>query len=315
MVVGVHSNKVEFTAHNIRLDDGTFTKPESKRSMVDEPWFKSARGMLEVIFPGNKNKFRLADVGCLEGGYAVEFARMGFKVLGIDVRELNIAACNYVKSKINLPDLEFVQDDAFNIGDYGEFDAVFCCGLLYHLDRPKEFLKTLSDVTKKLLILQTHFSLIDSGHGPIRKKFSEIKFRVPVVARFILPGLQWVVARLLQKPRLENFYLSLPRNLWLSTASENEGLPGRWFPEFSSECSGSWWLPSLRDRETHKWSSWDNRRSFWIQREHLLQTIHDVGFDLVLEQYDHLEPNIAECLLGGSYQSALRGTFIGIKTD
>ena len=33
-----------------------------------------------------------------------------------------------------------------------------------------------------------------------------------------------------------------------------------------------------------------------------------------MEQYDNLEPNIAECLLGGSYQTNLRGTFIGIKT-
>ena len=103
MVVGVNKDKLEFTDHNIRLDDGTFTKPESTRSMVDHPWFKSARGILETVFPGDKSELRLADVGCLEGGYAVEFARMGFQVLGIDVRELNIAACNYVKSKTDLP--------------------------------------------------------------------------------------------------------------------------------------------------------------------------------------------------------------------
>jgi 2-polyprenyl-3-methyl-5-hydroxy-6-metoxy-1,4-benzoquinol methylase len=314
MVVGINKDTLEFTDHNIRLDDGTFTKPESTLSMVDHPWFKSARGILETVFPGDKSQLRLADVGCLEGGYAVEFARMGFQVLGVDVRELNIAACNYVKSKTDLPHLEFVQDNAFDIAKYGEFDAVFCCGLLYHLDRPKEFLETLSGVTKKLLILQTHFSLINPSRGPISQKLAELKFRVPVVARFVLPGLQWVLARMLRKPKPESFYLSLPRNLWLSPASENEGLPGRWFPEFSSDRGGSWWLPSLRDRETLKWSSWDNQRSFWIQREHLLQTMRDVGFDLVMEEYDNLEPNIAECLLGGSYQSTLRGTFIGIKT-
>jgi SAM-dependent methyltransferase len=314
MVVGAYKDKFEFTSHNIRLDDGTFTKPESTRSMVDHPWFISARGILETVFPGDKSQLRLADVGCLEGGYAVEFARTGFQVLGIDVRELNIAACNYVKSKTDLPNLEFLQDDAFNIAKYGQFDAVFCCGLLYHLDRPKQFLETLSAVTKKLLILQTHFSLIDPSHGPIYQKLADMKFRVPVMARFVLPGLQWVLARLVRKPKPESFYLSLPRNLWLSSASENEGLPGRWFPEFSSHRGGSWWLPSFRERETFKWSSWDNHRSFWIQREHLLQTIRDVGFDLVMEQYDNLEPNIAECLLGGSYEATLRGTFIGIKT-
>jgi 2-polyprenyl-3-methyl-5-hydroxy-6-metoxy-1,4-benzoquinol methylase len=232
MVVGINKDTLEFTDHNIRLDDGTFTKPESTLSMVDHPWFKSARGILETVFPGDKSQLRLADVGCLEGGYAVEFARMGFQVLGVDVRELNIAACNYVKSKTDLPHLEFVQDNAFDIAKYGEFDAVFCCGLLYHLDRPKEFLETLSGVTKKLLILQTHFSLINPSRGPISQKLAELKFRVPVVARFVLPGLQWVLARMLRKPKPESFYLSLPRNLWLSPASENEGLPDDGFRSF-----------------------------------------------------------------------------------
>jgi SAM-dependent methyltransferase len=239
---------------------------------------------------------------------------MGFEVLGIDVRELNIAACNYVKSKTNLPNLEFVQDNAFNIAEHGKFDAVFCVGMLFHLDRPKEFLETLSDVTKKVLILQTHFSLVKPNRGRIYQKLADMRFRVPVTARFLLPGMQWLWARLLRKPRRGSFYLSLPRNLWLSPVSENEGLPGRWFPEFSSDRRGAWWLPSLRERETFKWSSWDNDRSFWIQREHLLQTIRDVGFDLVLEEYGNLEPNIAEYMLGGSYQSTLQGTFIGIKT-
>src|ERR1700704_4032329 len=77
---------IQFTYHNIRLDDGTFTKPGFTHSMVDYPWFISARGVLETMFPGDKTQLRLADVGCLEGGYAVEFARMGFKVLGIEVR-------------------------------------------------------------------------------------------------------------------------------------------------------------------------------------------------------------------------------------
>ena len=36
---------VEFTAHNIRLDDGTFTKPDA---MEAYPWFISARRILET---------------------------------------------------------------------------------------------------------------------------------------------------------------------------------------------------------------------------------------------------------------------------
>ena len=140
---------VEFTAHNIRLDDGTLTKPDVGHSMDAYPWFVSARRILETVFPGDKHNLRLADLGCLEGGYAVEFARMGFQVLGIDVREANIAACNYVKSETNLPNLKFVKDDVLNITKYGVFDVVFCCGLLYHLDKPAQAKEHLQRALKE----------------------------------------------------------------------------------------------------------------------------------------------------------------------
>jgi hypothetical protein len=41
---------VEFTAHNIRLDDGTHTKPDyGEYSMEAYPWFVSARRILETV--------------------------------------------------------------------------------------------------------------------------------------------------------------------------------------------------------------------------------------------------------------------------
>lgn len=272
---------IEFTAHNIRLDDGTFTKPDVQFSMESYPWFISARRILETVFPGDKKHFRLADLGCLEGGYAVEFARIGFQVVGIDVREANIAACNYVKSKTNLPNLSFVQDDVWNIARYGKFDVIFCCGLLYHLDKPKQFLETLSSVTTKLVILQTHFSTEIA-------KTAEPPSRLPALAKK-------VVAKVTGNKHN------------LSAVSENEGLAGRWYTEFPDE-------ESFSQRAIHRWASWGNRQSFWIQREYLLQAIQEVGFDLVMEQFDSLGPGIAENMLRGYYRNETRGTFIGIKT-
>jgi hypothetical protein len=271
---------VEFTAHNIRLDDGTFTKPEIGYSMEFYPWFVSARRVMDTVFPGDKQGLRLVDLGCLEGGYAVEFARMGFRVLGMDVREANIAACQYVKSKTDLPNLDFVRDDVWNIARYGTFDAVFCCGLLYHLDQPRHFLQILSSVTTKLLFLQTHFS---TGSGD-------------TVLSKLLPAAQRALAKLTGDKHN------------LSALSENEGLAGRWYTEFPDDSS-------FRRREDSRWASWENRRSFWVQREYLLQTIWDVGFDLALEQFDSLGPDIAESMLRGLYREEGRGTFIGIKTE
>jgi hypothetical protein len=249
------------------------------------PWFVSARRILDTVFPGDKGGYRLADLGCLEGGYAVEFARMGFQVVGIEVREANIAACRYVKANTNLPNLEFVRDNAWNVAQYGPFDAVFCCGLLYHLDRPRRFLEAVSAVTTKLLILQTHFST-ETGRG---------SRRLPRLLR------RWLSSF------LESTEPSVRKNA-LSNVAENESVPGRWYREYASDAR-------FRDRERYKWSAWDNRRSFWVQREYLLQIICEVGFDLVLEQYDSLGPRIADAMIGGFYKTDSRGTFIGIKTQ
>jgi 2-polyprenyl-3-methyl-5-hydroxy-6-metoxy-1,4-benzoquinol methylase len=95
-----NGSSVGFTAHNIRLDDGSYTKPDVQVSMEKYPWFIAAKNILETVFPGDKKRVRLADVGCLEGGFAVEFARVGFNVLGIEIRESNFAACNFVNQKL-----------------------------------------------------------------------------------------------------------------------------------------------------------------------------------------------------------------------
>lgn len=285
---------IEFTNHNIRLDDGNFTKPEMGYSMESYPWFLSSKRILNTVFPGDKSNLRIADLGCLEGGYAVEFARMGFQTVGIEVRETNIAACRYVKAHTNLPNLEFIKDDAWNVANYGNFDAIFCSGLLYHLDRPKQFLEILAAIANKLVILQTHFATQTNGANTPTQADSNI--------------VQKLSQQLFAKRTNPSVLDAQPQKFNLSQLCENESLMGRWYAEFKDD-------QEFNHRETAKWSSWDNYNSFWIQREYLLQSLQDVGFDLVLEQYDSLGENIAESMLNGYYKTDSRGTFIGIKTN
>lgn len=257
------SEKPEFTAHNILLDNGEMTWPDGGPHYGLHPWTNSVKRLLALLYPDPEG-VRVADLGCLEGGWSVEIARMGFDVTGIEIRAANIAACNYVKAHTNLPNLRFVQDDVRNIADHGHFDVVLCSGLLHHLQEPRRFLETLGTVTNKALILSTHFAPTwDSS---------------PAVPKFEL-----------------------------SPLAENEGLRGRWFTEYRDDDFFSY-------RERHRWSSWDNRQSFWIQREHLLQAIQDVGFDMVLEQFDFLGPPLAAEILGGYYVTDARGVFIGMKS-
>ncbi|MDQ2728249.1 MAG: class I SAM-dependent methyltransferase [Actinomycetota bacterium] len=68
----------------------------------------------------------------------------------------------------------------------------------------------------------------------------------------------------------------------LSELTTNEGVPGRWYYEHPEGLSAE-------DLLAHPWSSIGNTVSFWIEKRHLLQTLVDVGFDLVYEQYDFLD--------------------------
>jgi hypothetical protein len=94
----------------------------------------------------------------------------------------------------------------------------------------------------------------------------------------------------------------------LSRLVEHEGMRGRWYPEFTTEGSFS-------ERESERWASWDNRSSFWPQREYLLQALSDAGFHVVAEQFDSLAPDIANNMLKGWYRHTNRGTFLGMKCD
>ena len=284
----------KFTAHNIRLDDGSFTKPD-EIVISSAPWFLSAKRVLLTVFPGERSSVRIADLGCLEGGYSVEFARLGFDVLGLDVRASNIEACRYVKSRTDLPRLQFVQDNAWNLADHGRFDAVFCCGLLYHLDQPRKFIDLLGAATKKLLIVQTHFAVGPGcGMGVDAAATNANPFRR---AREYLQG----------SLRPGTSRPGAHGKFGLSEITENEGLQGRWYQEFKSD-------KAFQKRESSRWASWDNKRSFWIQREYLIGAIHKAGFDTVFEQFDSLGDDIAGQMCQGYYKTDTRGTFIGLKS-
>jgi SAM-dependent methyltransferase len=115
-----------------------------------------AKRCLGVLYPRGYEGLRGADLGCLEGGYSVELARLGFReVVGIEVRKANFDKCRFVKERLAFTNLTFVNDDVWNLERYGIFDVVFCCGLLYHLDRPKQFLHLLASQTRRALLIKT----------------------------------------------------------------------------------------------------------------------------------------------------------------
>jgi hypothetical protein len=152
--------KPSWTAHNIKISDSEFTIGAHLPAITQDPIYLKTKEVIEYFYPNRQERKdkRLIDLACLEGGYSVEFARLGFDVTGLEVRETNLQACNYVQERIKLENLRFVRDDVRNLENYGRFEIVFCCGIFYHVDNPFRFLQSISNTTSKLLILNTHFS-------------------------------------------------------------------------------------------------------------------------------------------------------------
>lgn len=149
---------IVFRHHNVMLPGSRQTRPGCPLTADREDVRQAVALLKEHIEPGSS----VADIGCLEGGFSFEFARNGYITTGFEVRESNVARCNALAAAMPGLPLWFEHENCWNIGEHGTFEAVYCGGLLYHLDYPATFLRLLAPVTSQLLILNTHFA-VESG--------------------------------------------------------------------------------------------------------------------------------------------------------
>lgn len=145
-----------FTAHKILLPDGQLTCSEPV--LADSGWMQATRRLLKMFYPHGPQGRSIVDLGCLEGGYTLEFAKMGWQATGIEVRQTNFDNCQIVQRAFGLPNLHFVRDDVLNLEKYGPFDVIFCCGLLYHLENPGAFIEMMGRQARDAVIIHTNFA-------------------------------------------------------------------------------------------------------------------------------------------------------------
>lgn len=102
---------------------------------------------------------RILELGSLEGAHTFHLAAMPGveRVVGVEGRAKNLGKARFVQRLLGVRTVEFVRAnlESFDLSSLGRFDAVFCCGLLYHLPRPWELLDAIAGVTGNLL-LATH---------------------------------------------------------------------------------------------------------------------------------------------------------------
>ena len=155
-------------AHLIELAPGRFTVTPS-----DEKFYKKATGLslvgellleiAEMQVRGNTLEGkRVLDLACGEGGHAIQFARKGAKVLGVEGRKLYVERARFAAEAAGCADrVEIVQGDVRKLpADIGTFDLVLFSGILHHLGQADfdAMVAELGRVTGDIMMLYTHVS-------------------------------------------------------------------------------------------------------------------------------------------------------------
>src|SRR5258707_13669863 len=103
----------KWTAHNLCLQDDVYTiAPEIVGDEV------KLRRIVQCVFDlagGSVEGLRVLDLACLEGLYAIEFARHKASCLGIEGREANIEKARFANQLLGLQNRDLAQDGGRNL--------------------------------------------------------------------------------------------------------------------------------------------------------------------------------------------------------
>jgi SAM-dependent methyltransferase len=114
----------------------------------------------------------ILELGSLEGAHSFILAqRPGVqRVVALEGREANLRKARFVQELLEIRNVEFLEANLEHaeLARFGKFDAVFCCGLLYHLPEPWRLLEQLPAIAPVLFIWTQYAAeeeARDIGHG------------------------------------------------------------------------------------------------------------------------------------------------------
>ncbi|MHB8658425.1 MAG: class I SAM-dependent methyltransferase [Solirubrobacteraceae bacterium] len=267
----------DWTAHNIELRPGVFTKGSEPSG--EELKLRRILQLVADLAVAPMDELRVIDLGALEGLYGLELALRGAEVVFVEGREVSAAKIRFAARELGLERVEVRTEDVRRLSSatHGHFDVVLCLGLLYHLDHASllELLARMLDVCRGVLVLDTHIALEDD------------ELNVVGVDLWIDPAAS----------------LSSMREV----SRGGRTYRGRDYLEHRPEAGDAERLGSL-------WASLDNGTSFWPTRPSLLSALVEAGFTSVLECHAPpligLPPDRVTLVALGGAQEALRTSTI-----
>ena len=122
---------------------------------------------VERFFRYAPNPETILELGALEGAHSFIFAkRPGVKrVVALEGRETNLRKARLVQALLDIPNVEFAEAnlEVAELDRFGTFDAIFCCGLLYHLPEPWRLLNQLPAIAPVLFIWTQYATEEEAG--------------------------------------------------------------------------------------------------------------------------------------------------------
>ena len=111
---------------------------------------------VERFFRYVPNATTILELGALEGAHSFIFARRPEtkRVVALEGREANLRKARFVQELLGIQNVEFAHANLehADLKEFGTFDAVFCCGLLYHLPAPWQLLQQLPAIAPLVFI-------------------------------------------------------------------------------------------------------------------------------------------------------------------
>ena len=96
------------------------------------------------------------DIGCQTGYFSMDLAERGAaSVLGIDLRPGNLAQARFLAEHHGVERVRFEQGDVDELVVDRQYDVVLNLGLLYHVTRPLDLLKTTYELTRGVAVVDT----------------------------------------------------------------------------------------------------------------------------------------------------------------
>jgi tRNA (mo5U34)-methyltransferase len=142
--------------HSVPFGRGRFTPGHKSRAQMDKEIGKWR-------FPLSLTGKTMLDIGCADGGWAVEALQRGAgKIVAIDDQQ--VVGRKFLEDNGVFPAIEFRTLDLFSNAflNLDPADFVLFAGVLYHVHDPIEALRRVRRMTKEFAILETH---IDNSLG------------------------------------------------------------------------------------------------------------------------------------------------------